>query len=293
MRDIIYFLSKATTLSEAINLIIEALNIEYSKKNDLEIKERISALEHYKKSIFNRNLITTHRTEFNGLYATLEKEFPELTFSLDGNKKSLKSFWEKMDMLQKSHKSIDQMNDIHRFRLITTNANIDTEETVNNLYLTTLITIKYFLSKGYILCAPTELKDTGFEQKKHSEKIYVPKKSILPETYSYRVKDYVANPKANGYQSIHLLFEKEGNKFEVQLRTFPMHIRAEYKKAAHEKFKTSTRSVNQWDLSKIKISGFKYVEIRDPETNEIVLSEVIDNVGIVKPVETFVRRKTF
>lgn len=290
MKDIMFYLSKATTLCEAIDMLLDALNSDFKETQDLAIKERISALEYYKKCIFNKTLISTHRSEFNGLYSALDKEIPEMTFSLDGNKKSFKSFWEKIDMLQSEHRSIDSVNDIHRFRLITTTSNVDTEENINELYLATLVTIKYFLSKGYILCTPRPLKDTGFRQRKG---VFVPQKSLIPEIYSQRVKDYVAKPKKNGYQSIHLMFEKQENKFEVQLRTFAMHVRAEYENAAHEKFKQSTRTVKKWDLSKINISGFKYVEIRDPETNEIVINELLDNVGIIEPVQTFVRRKTF
>lgn len=60
---------------------------------------------------------------------------------------------------------------------------------------------------------------------------------------SSRIKDYIAIPKENGYQSIHFTILYESNPVEIQIRTWEMHLRAQYGKASHLNYKTEDLGV--------------------------------------------------
>lgn len=93
---------------------------------------------------------------------------------------------------------------------------------------------------------------------------------------SGRIKDYIASPKPNGYQSIHTtVFLQNGFPLECQIRTMDMHHLAEFGVAAHFAYKTP-ESKDGAHISKIQVEWIERLknwqqEIQD---NKSFLNEI-------------------
>lgn len=85
-------------------------------------------------------------------------------------------------------------------------------------------------------------------------------------------KDYIANPKENGYQSLHTaIILDNGDPLEVQIRTFDMHTYAEYGFAAHWAYKEKKKV----DESGVKINYIRSILDLHKEKSSDELLEIM------------------
>lgn len=150
--------------------------------------------------------------------------------------------------------------------------------------------IDFFISKGF---NPTEAEKRSstskFNKKKHP-KVFVPKESYLKSENQIFVKDYVANPKDKGYQSLHVVFiDSQGREFEVQIRSYQMDEHAELGPAAHTKYKAD-KYQNDETQREDEATSFTKVDISQIDINKISSEDFIvdedeyyDSVGIFIP----------
>ena len=91
-----------------------------------------------------------------------------------------------------------------------------------------------------------------------------------------RFKDYIANPKPNGYKSLHSTVYYNDEFFEVQIRTFAMHEFAEYGVAAHFLYKEHKKSLASLDNKLLWIR--KLLENSESVSAERLLDELKTDV---------------
>ncbi len=80
--------------------------------------------------------------------------------------------------------------------------------------------------------------------------------------------DYITNPKANGYRSLHTAVIAENKSLEVQIRTTEMHFEAELGMCAHVNYKEGTKNKKDDYLTQ-KISSLRQILLaQEPNNSE-------------------------
>ena len=266
--------------------IPEVLNIyETMLKNtgDLKNIQHGTFINQYKNIVLDKKFLATLRKHFNKIYNLIGKKFPETLFHLEGRRKSLLSTEKKIIKLLAKNKSLDTLRDLIAFRLIIFDDSQNPQPAVEQCYRNMTSIIQYGIENGFMLCEANPVEETnGFDNEKYH--LYIPKKSTIPKEFQVGVKDYIMNPKSNGYQSLHAVFRlSSGHCFEFQIRTFSMHTHAESGKANHKEYKQKEYGKLDIDKKRIHIPGYTVTE------NNIVY----DMVGVEKALLVLQRQKTF
>jgi GTP pyrophosphokinase len=102
--------------------------------------------------------------------------------------------------------------------------------------------------------------------------------------------DYIANPKSNGYQSLHTaVIGPEGKALEIQIRTRQMHYDAEFGVCAHWAYKGADKKLERQDSYEQKIDWLRQVLEWHEELGEVdalgpLTSEVAqDRIYVLTP----------
>lgn len=102
-----------------------------------------------------------------------------------------------------------------------------------------------------------------------------------------RFKDYIAMPKANGYQSLHTTVMCQDKPLEIQIRTHQMHDTAEHGVASHWLYKKGTNkdyvTSDQLDII-TKLQAIKNSDISDEKSFATLKNELLgDKIYVFTP----------
>ena len=253
-----------------------------SSSNILD-KAHSAKLAEYRNMITDKKFLSKIRKNFNDIYRLIDTNFPDTRFCIDGRRKSLISTEKKIKKLLSENKSLDLLRDLFAFRILIFGKNC--QSLISTCYSIAQKVIEYNIDQGMILCEADLIKDTEAFDKEAHPTILIPTSSGISTKFRYAVKDYILNPKEHGYQSLHITFRTStGECFEVQVRTFDMHLHAESGDANHKNYKQKKYPQNiNFDRDKINIPGYGI------SSNGLLF----DFVGLEKGLEILKRQKTY
>lgn len=220
LREIILYPERKAYLDSYLNKLENYLKFYYNHRALMDIEQIIDDFKFY---LFKFNI----------------------PFEIFGRIKSYTSFMKKLRSFIYDHLDPLTINDEFGYRLIVGTRPKDNQDSINLLYLVANLTINYFVDiKHYKLIVPSQKNSTGFNKLLYPD-VFVPEQSQIEEKNRPFVKDYYVDPKANGYQSLHIVFlEPSGRTIEVQMRTFAGEYHSTYI-ADHQQHKKNRYSTGK------------------------------------------------
>lgn len=189
----------------------------------------------------------------------------------------------KIRLYLQTQKALSQMHDLIGFRIVLQTPFPDSTQSIIYCYEILNETIRFFaLNRNCILLDAEPRIGSKITTKKAAESnILIPQKSLVLPGFENNVKDYISNPKDNGYQSLHILIETlSGLIFEVQIRTAAMDILAEQGDAIHSLHKAKK-------YEKVKIGNIDFSRINMPGFKQLRSGEIYDIIGLQNSIDPF------
>ena len=245
-------------------------------------KTDLSALNNrsdYQELINRYNMYINDYVDEIKKYATeeriyLKNRFPGLVFNIKIRTKSYDSYIRKMNENILENKD-PYINDIIAERIILSAYNPDCNSNENNPDDISKYQNEYVLRHmcDEVAKALYDFRiNTNFRMKKDLNK------SSQQSEKNYITKDYIENPKKNGYESIHILMEHDQNKdftYETQIRTFNMeNLSKTSGEIAHKVYKP--RVLNDLSTNRVPMY-YEITSFNDSVGNPIIVSIPLQN----------------
>lgn len=253
--------------------ILESYIKELSSSSEVEKIMHANKLISYKNVISDKTYLRDMRIFFDRIFNLLTKTHPNLRFSIAGRKKSLISTEKKILQYLELNRSLDLIRDFFAFRIIIYGN--DSLDLIQHCYHVIAEIIELGIANGFTPCDRLPL--LGVEDLNEHKNTY-----FTNFKYKHFIKDYICFPKANGYQSLHLvLVDTKGRYLEIQVRTIDMHAKIESGIANHEDYKKSKYNLNfPLEREKINLEGYRF------SNNHLVDYESLEIPGTVFEKQT-------
>ena len=271
MTDNEFFLGaiySSSSIPDAIDKYVEYLWSKADGKSYLHANK----LKEYRE-LFSPNITLKLRSIFDGCYNELSENLPELRFRISARRKSLISLEQKIRKNLSENKSLDLIRDMLGARIVLLNG------TEKDCYKVMDLLIGLCLINGYTICEENLANTVSPFIAANKEKY------LFLNQFYYGLTDYIDKPKDNGYKSLHVVFKnRAGRFFEVQVRTFEMHVAAAIGCSNHEDYKKEKYEEIKFDGEKIDMPGY-YCPLPSGGS--------MDLIGLQYSLELLNRNKTF
>lgn len=231
MKDnILQFLYQGKTVTQIIRLFTSSLRLAPADFGNLT---EANLMDHYQNIVENTAFCNEVQKLITSIYYELAKNYK---LKISGRKKSLVSAANKAALQVYRQRTISdyaaKLNASLATRLVTS-AQTPAVAT-QYCYEIVNFVIEFCAKFGF---QPDEA-EVLFDTDENLSLLQAQK--ILNPDYIPLVKDYIAHPKSNGYQSAHIIFRNSaGNEFEFQVRSTYMDATAEHGTALHSQHKNS------------------------------------------------------